>query len=179
MGNFKEKIAKIKAMVFDVDGVLTDGGIIPTADGDFIRKYNAKDGYAMGYALRNGYIVAIITGGVGASLRRRFDLLGVKDFHYNIADKLPVLKGIMDKYELEPEQMLYIGDDIPDLECMNFVGVSVAPADGATEVVEAADYVSQFNGGGGCARDIIEQVLRSQGDWAQTTVGVQYDGFDD
>lgn len=179
MGNFKEDIAKVKAFVFDVDGVLTDGGIIPTADGDFIRKYNAKDGYAIGSALRNGYKVAIITGGVGASLSRRFDLLGVTRFYSNIANKLPVLKGFMEEFSLEPEQVLYMGDDIPDLPCMEYVGMPVAPANAVSEILEASRYVSQYDGGDACARDIIEQVMRSQGDWAKNTKGIYYVGFEE
>lgn len=178
MENFKEKIARVKAFVLDVDGVLTNGGIIPLADGDFIRQYNAKDGYAMGYALRNGYKIIIITGGVGASLSRRFDLLGVTEFHSNIADKLTVLKESLKRLEIEPEEALYMGDDIPDIESMNYVGVSVAPANAVSDVLEIADYVSQFDGGDACARDIIEQVLRARDDWGNDLKGVEFDEYD-
>ena len=172
MGNFKEDIAKVKAFVFDVDGVFTDGGIIPLADGDFIRKYYAKDGYAVAYALRHGYTVAIITGGRGRALEHRFRMLGVTRFYPNIANKLEVLKEVMEELSLQPEEVLFMGDDIPDLECMRYVGVPVCPADAATELLDTARYVSQFEGGKGCVRDVIEQVLRARDDWAKDLHGV-------
>lgn len=172
MGNFKEDIAKVKAFVFDVDGVFTDGGIIPLTDGDFIRKYNAKDGYAVTYAIRTGYPVAVITGGRGSSLELRFRMLGVTRFHPNIADKLTVLTDFMEEFSLSPEEVMFMGDDIPDLECMKHVGMPVCPADAASEIVEVSRYVSQFAGGCGCVRDVIEQVLRAHGKWAKNTKGL-------
>ncbi len=172
MGNFKEDIAKITTFVFDVDGVFTDGGIVPLADGDFIRTYYAKDGYAVAYALKHGYTVAIITGGRGPTLETRFRMLGVKHFYPNVADKLTVLKGLMEELSLERDEVMFMGDDIPDLECMCHVGMPVCPADAAMEIVEAARYVSQFDGGRGCVRDVVEQVLRARGDWAKDLYGV-------
>ncbi|MEG1622334.1 MAG: HAD hydrolase family protein [Alistipes sp.] len=172
MGNFKEDIVRTEALIFDVDGVLTDGGIIPLANGDFIRKYNAKDGYAIAYALRMGYHVCIITGGRGETLRRRLEMLGVTDVYMDCMDKLAALHGFCQKYSLDPANVIYMGDDIPDLECMQAVGIPVCPADAASEVAEASRYVSEFAGGCGCARDIIEQVLRSRGDWAKNSKGV-------
>ena len=146
MGNFKEDIVKTEAFIFDVDGVMTDGGIMPLVDGDFIRKYYAKDGYAIAYALRMGYKVCIITGGRGATLDHRLKMLGITD--------------------------VYMGDDIPDLECMKAVGIPVCPSDAASEVIEASRYVSEFAGGHGCVRDIIEQVLRARDDWARDSRGM-------
>ena len=172
MGNFKEDIAKIEAMVFDVDGVMTDGRIIPTAEGDFIRCYNCKDGYALAYAIRHGYRVCIITGGYGAILERRLRMLGVKDYFIDCMDKITTLRDYMRKYDLKPEQVLYMGDDIPDLECMREVGMAVCPADSAPEVIEVSRYVSEFEGGRGAVRDIVEQVLRAKGDWAKNSEGV-------
>lgn len=167
MGNFKEDIAKIEAFVFDVDGVFTDGGVTPLPDGDFLRKYNAKDGYAVAYAIRRGYKVAIITGGVGETLRMRFRMLGVTYFRDNCHKKLEVMKEFLQEHGLEPDRVLFMGDDIPDLEAMRHAGIAVCPADAATEIIEASRYVSQMPGGGGCVRDIVEQVLRARGDWAQ------------
>ena len=172
MGNFKEDIAKIEAMIFDVDGVMTDGRIIPTAEGDFLRCYNCKDGYALAYAIRHGYRVCIITGGYGAILERRLRMLGVKEYYIDCMDKMTTLREYMERHGLEPEQVLYMGDDIPDLECMRAVGMPVCPADSASEVLECSRYVSEYEGGRGAVRDIIEQVLRAKGDWAKSSEGV-------
>jgi 3-deoxy-D-manno-octulosonate 8-phosphate phosphatase (KDO 8-P phosphatase) len=172
MGNFKEEIAKVTTFVFDVDGVFTDGGIMPLPDGDFVRKYYAKDGYAVAYAVKAGYNVFIITGGRGAMLERRFKLLGVTALYTDCEDKVPVFERILEEYGLRREEVLFMGDDIPDLESMKAAGVAVCPADAATEILEAADYVSQYTGGMGCVRDIVEQVLRARGDWAKHFKGV-------
>ena len=130
MGNFKEDIARTEAFVFDVDGVFTDGNIMPLADGDFLRAYNAKDGYAVSYAVRQGYKIFIVTGGRGDILYKRFSYLGVTELHVNVSDKIAVLSGIMERHSLDPENVLFMGDDIPDLECMQAVGLPVCPADG-------------------------------------------------
>ncbi len=172
MGNFKEDIAKVEAMVFDVDGVMTDGRIIPTPEGDFIRCYNCKDGYALAYAIRHGYRVCIITGGYGATLERRLQMLGVQDYYIDCMDKITTLRSFIEKYGLNPEHVLFMGDDIPDLECMREVGIPVCPADSAAEVLAVSRYVSEFEGGRGAVRDIVEQVLRARGDWAKSSEGV-------
>lgn len=172
MGNFKEDIARVEAMIFDVDGVMTDGRIIPTAEGDFIRCYNCKDGYALAYAIRHGYRVCVITGGYGKILERRLRMLGMQDFYIDCMDKITTLREYMKKYNLNPENVLYMGDDIPDLECMREVGMPVCPADSAAEVIECSRYVSEFEGGRGAVRDIVEQVLRARGDWAKSSEGV-------
>lgn len=172
MGNFKEDIARTEALIFDVDGVMTDGGIIPLADGDFMRKYNAKDGYAIAYAVRMGYKIGIITGGRGESLRRRLNMLGLTKVYMDCMDKIGALREFCTEQEVRPEQVIYMGDDIPDLECMRAVGIPVCPSDAAAEVIEASRYVSEFAGGQGCVRDIVEQVLRARGDWALDSRGV-------
>lgn len=172
MGNFKEDIARVKAFVFDVDGVMTDGGIIPTPDGDFIRRYYAKDGYAMAYAIREGYKICVISGGRGEMLRRRLEMLGVERMYLNCMDKITAIKEFMSDYDLAAEEVIYMGDDIPDLECMRVVGIPVCPADACMEVIEASRYVSEYNGGYGAVRDIVEQVLRVQGRWAKNMQGV-------
>ncbi len=172
MGNFKEDIARTEALIFDVDGVMTDGGIIPLADGDFMRKYNAKDGYAIAYAVRMGLRIGIITGGRGESLRRRLDMLGLTKIYMDCMDKIAALEAFCAEQGVDPERVVYMGDDIPDLECMRAVGIPVCPADAAAEVIEASRYVSEFAGGQGCVRDIVEQVLRAQGRWALDSQGV-------
>lgn len=172
MGNFKEDIAKTEAFIFDVDGVMTDGGIIPTVDGDFIRRYNAKDGYAVAYAIRMGYKICIISGGRGKTLENRLNMLGVTEAHLDCMDKVSVMRDFFRRGNINSENVIYMGDDIPDLECMREVGIPVCPSDAVSEVVEASRYVSQFKGGEGCVRDIIEQVLRSHDAWAKDSHGI-------
>ncbi len=172
MGNFKEDIAKVEAFVFDVDGVFTDGGITPLADGDFLRTYYAKDGYAIAYALRQGYKIFIITGGRGATLQKRFEYLGVTELHMNCSDKITRFRDILKRYGLNSDHVVFMGDDIPDLECMRAAGIPVCPADAASEIIDAARYVSEYPGGHGCVRDILEQALRAQGKWAKDCQGV-------
>lgn len=173
MGNFKEDIARTEAFVFDVDGVFTDGTIVPLADGDFLRSYNAKDGYAVSYAIKQGYKIFIITGGRGEIMQKRFSYLGVTELHTNVADKKSVLLEIIDRHGLNAENVIFMGDDIPDVECMQAVGIPVCPSDASSEATEASRYVSEFGGGKGCVRDIIEQVLRSQNKWALHMKGIQ------
>ncbi len=167
MGNFKEDIAKIKVIVMDVDGVMTDGDIILTPDGDFLRKYNAKDGFAMAFALKKGYTLAVITGGRGECLERRFKMLGIKHLYTNCLAKYDALTDLIQKLGVDSEEVMFMGDDIPDVEPMRHVGMPVCPADAATEVISVSRYVSQFKGGEGCVRDVIEQVMRARGDWFQ------------
>ena len=165
MGNFKEDIARVRAFVFDVDGVFTDGGIIVTPEGDFVRKYNAKDGFALSHAIKKGYLTAVITGGRGNCLEARFRMLGIDKLYPGCLDKLNKLKEFMAEHDLKPDEVLFMGDDIPDVEPMTYVGMPVCPADAATEVVRVSRYVSPFKGGEGCIRDVVEQTLRARGDW--------------
>ncbi len=172
MGNFKEDIALVEAIVLDVDGVMTDGGIIPTPEGDFIRRYDAKDGYAIASALREGLKVCVISGGRGRMLENRLTMLGVSRMYLNCMDKVAAIEEFIYENNLTSEQVLYMGDDIPDLECMRMVGMPVCPADACMEVVEASRYVSEFTGGHGAVRDIVEQVMRAKGLWARNLKGV-------
>ena len=172
MGNFKEDVARVEAFVFDVDGVMTDGGVIPTPEGDFIRRYNAKDGYAIAYALREGFKVCVISGGRGKMLENRLTMLGVTKMYLNCMNKVEALEEFLAENDLDRQSVIYMGDDIPDLECMMRVGIPVCPADAAMEVVEASRYVSEYNGGHGAVRDIVEQVLRAKGCWAKNLKGV-------
>ena len=172
MGNFKEDIARTEAMVFDVDGVFTDGGITPTADGDFLREYNTKDGFVIRYAIKQGLPIFIITGGKGNNIERRFTDLGVTRIYKNADDKITNLKQIIADYGYNRENIIFMGDDAPDVECMKYVGIPVCPADAVSDVMDVARYVSEFNGGRGCVRDIVEQVLRAQGKWVKYSDGV-------
>lgn len=175
MGNFKEDIARVEAFIFDVDGVFTDGSITPVGNEEFYRTYYAQDGYAFTYAVKAGYKIFIITGGRGELLKYRFSYLGATEIHINCCDKISVMNDILERHAIDPANVLFMGDDIPDLECMAAVGVPVCPSDAASEIVEVSRYVSEYPGGRGCVRDIIEQVLRAQGRWALTLKGVHSD----
>ena len=172
MDNFKEKLTKVEAFVFDVDGVFTDGSLTPLLDGDFYRSYYARDGYAVTYAVSEGYRIYIITGGRGEIIKRRFEMLKVTELRINVGDKPAVLRELADRDGLDLAHTVYMGDDIPDLDAMRMVGVPVCPADACHEIVEVSAYVSQYAGGRGCVRDIIEQVLRAQGRWLKHTIGM-------
>lgn len=177
MGNFKEDITLVEAFIFDIDGVFTDGTFIPLPDNDYLRAYNAKDAYAVSYALKQGYKIFVITGGRGRTLESRFQYLGVTEFHSHVSDKIAVLHDICTRHELNPEHVVFMGDDIPDVECMRAVGIPVCPADAASEAIEAARYVSEFGGGKGCVRDIIEQALRAQRKWGLSLKGIHDGGI--
>ena len=170
--NFKELLADVEAIVFDVDGVMTDGGIMPLSDGDFIRKYNAKDGYALAYAVKHGFKIGVISGGFGKNLESRLNRLNIQHKYIGCMDKIAAIDDFVAKTGVKLENVVYMGDAIPDLEVLRYVGIPVAPADACSEVLEAAIYVSEHNGGAGAVRDIIEQVLRVKGIWALDSHGV-------
>ena len=165
-------MARADAFIGDVDGGMSDGGIIPTVDGDFIRRDNAQDGYALGYAVKMGYKVCIITGGRGKTLENRLRMLGINRYYTDCMDKITAMREYFADEGIDPAHAIYMGDDIPDLECMREVGIPVCPADAAAEVIEASRYVSEFRGGEGAVRDIVEQVLRARGQWALHAKGV-------
>ena len=164
--NYKAILPQIKTFIFDVDGVLTDGKILINSDGELLRSFDTKDGYAMKCALVKGFKIAIITGGRNEAVRERFKELGVIDIYLGAHHKLDAYQDLMDNYDLNPEEILYIGDDIPDIPVMEKVGLGCCPADAASDVKAMADYVSHKKGGEGCVRELIEQVLRVQGKWS-------------
>jgi 3-deoxy-D-manno-octulosonate 8-phosphate phosphatase (KDO 8-P phosphatase) len=166
MKNYKHLLPKIKTFIFDVDGVLTDGKILINSDDELLRSFDTKDGYAMKCALVKGFKIAIITGGRNEAVRERFKELGVIDIYLGTHHKLDAYQDLMDNYNLNPEEILYIGDDIPDIPVMEKVGLGCCPADAASDVKAMADYVSHKKGGEGCVRELIEQVLRVQGKWS-------------
>ena len=170
--NFKELLADVEAIVFDVDGVMTDGGIMPLPDGDFIRKYNAKDGYALAYAVTHGFKIGVISGGFGKTLESRLNRLHIEHKYLGCMDKIAAIDDFIAKSGVKRENIIYMGDDIPDLEVLSYVGIPVAPADACAEVLDSVIYVSEHNGGAGAVRDIIEQVLRVKGLWALDSKGV-------
>ena len=172
MDNFKEKLTCVEAFVFDVDGVFTEGHIVPLPGDDFLRAYFARDGYAVTYAISEGYKIYIITGGRGHLLHDRFEKLKVTKLFSNVGDKCAVLTELAEREGIDLAHTVYMGDDIPDLGVMRMVGLPVCPADAAHEIIEVSAYVSQYPGGKGCVRDIIEQTLRAQGKWLKHTIGM-------
>ncbi|GHT32733.1 hydrolase [Bacteroidia bacterium] len=163
--NFREKLKTIRAFVFDVDGVLSRNDISLSTDGEPMRTANIKDGYAMQLAVKKGYILAIITGAKTENIRVRYERLGLKDIYLAASHKITYLNDFLQKHNLNAENVLYMGDDIPDYEVMSAVGVAVCPSDAAEEIKAIACYVSPVEGGKGCARDVIEQTLKAQGKW--------------
>ena len=166
--NFKERLHQVKCFVFDVDGVLTDGSLA-VMPGELIRTMNIRDGYAIHEAVREGFIVAIISGGKSESVRTRLNNLGVTEVYLGVANKLEKLKEIISKYKLQPENILYMGDDLPDYEAMLYCHVPTCPQDAAFEIREVAIYVSDKSGGKGCVRDVIEQTMRLHNKWRYTS----------
>jgi len=158
---------KIRAVVFDLDGVLSSETISLGADGTPLRTVNIKDGYAIQLALKMGLRVAIISGCRIEAVRKRYEGLGMEDVYLGAAVKIQVYDQFKSRYALKDEEVLFMGDDIPDLEVMHRVGCPVCPADACPEVKECSIYVSDRKGGYGCGRDVIEQVLRAQGKWLQ------------
>lgn len=156
---------KIKALVFDVDGVLSSETIPLHPDGLPMRTVNIKDGYALQLAVKMGLHVAIITGGCSEAVRKRYEGLGITDIYMKAAVKTNEFSHLLEKYKLLPEEVLYMGDDIPDYEVMRICGLSCCPADAAPEIKAISVYVSHRNGGYGCGRDVIEQVLKAQKKW--------------
>lgn len=163
--NFKEDLQRVEAFAFDVDGVFTNGKVYLFDKEEFVRAVNIKDGYAIQYAVKKGYPIAIISGGDSSTVRKRFQKLGVTDIYLNSSDKMEDLKDFYFKYDLDLENILYMGDDIPDYEVMHACGIATCPADAAVEIKSISKYISNFNGGEGCVRDVIEQVLRLKGNW--------------
>lgn len=158
-------LTKIRALLFDIDGVLSAETISQGPDGEPVRTVNIKDGYALRLAQMSGLHIAIITGARPEAIRRRYELLGIEDIFLSCAVKMETYEKLKAKYSLEDDEVLYMGDDIPDYEIMSRVGCPVCPADAAPEIKDISIYVSHLKGGYGCGRDVVEQVLRAQGKW--------------
>lgn len=165
MINLLEPFGFIKTFIFDVDGVFTDSRLTIMEDGSMIRVMNVRDGLAVKMALKAGYRVIIITGGSSLGVVKRLKGLGVKDVFWGIQDKLAIYKEVISKYQLKEDQILYMGDDLPDIPVMRLIGLPTCPADAAQEVIKIAQFISPFGGGAGCVRDVIEKVMKVQGTW--------------
>ena len=165
--NYKEVLNSIKAFIFDIDGVLTNGKILITSKGDMYREMDTKDGFAIKYALNKGFKIAIISGGKDKGLEIRLQDLGIKNIFLGFTDKEKPFNDFIKNEDIKPNDILYMGDDIPDIKIMKKVLLATCPNDAVIDVKEISDYVSPKNGGQGCVREIIEQVLRVQNKWIQ------------
>ncbi len=165
MSNFKEELRKVEAFAFDVDGVLSNQTMPLHPGGEPMRTVNIKDGYALQLAVKKEYPIAIITGGKTEAVKKRFTSLGITDIYLGSYIKKEDFEDFIFKYDLDPENVLYMGDDLPDYEVMKMVGFPTCPADAVTEIKQISKYISNLNGGEGCVRDIIEQVLRLHNKW--------------
>lgn len=170
MGFFKDDLKKVRAFIFDVDGVLSRQSQSLTPEGELMRTSCTKDGYAIMYSIRKGYIVAVISGGGAPGVRERMEKLGLKpeDIYLKVPNKIEALEEIMQRYALSEEEIMYMGDDIPDYNVMTRVGLPVCPLDACEEIKGVARYISDTIGGEGCVRDVMAQVLKVRGDWMDT-----------
>jgi 3-deoxy-D-manno-octulosonate 8-phosphate phosphatase (KDO 8-P phosphatase) len=165
MGAINYNLQKIKALFFDIDGVLSRETVSLGKDGQPLRTVNIKDGYALQLAVKKGIHVAIISGGRGQCLHERYTALGIEEIHLGSSIKIDIYNRLKDKYQLTDEEILFMGDDIPDYEVMKQCGLACCPLDAATEIKQIAHYISPRCGGQGCGRDVIEQVLKAQEHW--------------
>lgn len=155
----------IKCIVLDVDGVLTNGNILVNEQGDQLRTFNVKDGYAIQYAVKQQINIFIITGAKSLGVQKRFENLGVQEIHLGVTDKLTLLNQLLVKHCISSDETLYIGDDMPDYICMQHVGVAIAPADAIDDIKQISHYVSTKKGGEGVVREIIEKMMKLQSKW--------------
>ena len=168
MNFFKEELKTIKAFAFDVDGVFSRHEMNITPEGELVRTSCTKDGYAMMYCIKKGYPVCIISGGCAPGIRERFQKLGIQDIYLGLANKVEALDEFLQKYCLKREEVMYMGDDIPDYNVMTQVGIPVCPADACEEIKSISRYISDIPGGLGCVRDVVSQVLKAKGEWMDT-----------
>ncbi len=163
--SYKQLLHNITTLIFDVDGVLTNGLVTIMPNGELVRNMNIKDGYALKTAVDKGFTVCIISGGKNEGVRTRLANLGIKDIYLGAHDKIQQYNELVKKYSLQPENVLYMGDDIPDSPVMKLVGMPCCPNDAASEIQSISKYISDKKGGEGCVRDVIEQILKVQEKW--------------
>ena len=163
--SYKTLLKDIKAFVFDVDGVLTDGTVIVDTQGQLLRNMNIKDGFALKAAADKKYPMCIISGGTNPGVQKRLEVLGISEVHLGAHHKKELLMDFIKRHDLTANQVCYMGDDLPDYEVMTMVGLACCPQDAVPEIKSIAQYISHRSGGKGCVRDIIEQVLKTQGNW--------------
>lgn len=159
------KFAQMRALFLDVDGVLTDGAVLVTEEGEQLRRFSIKDGYALQYAIKQGLIIVVISGAQSKGVLARLKGLGITEIYLGVADKLGLMEDIMQRFSLKSNEVVFIGDDIPDLLCMKQAGIGVCPSDAVEEVKKIADYISPKKGGEGCVREVIEMILKLTDRW--------------
>ncbi len=159
------EFSEINTFIFDVDGVLSDGSVIAYESGEQVRRFYVKDGYAIEKALAAGYHIVIISGGEQESVRKRLKFLGITDVFLGVKDKLALFSDYTKTRHIDPANILYMGDDIPDYKMLQLVGLPTCPADASIDIKPICKYVSPFDGGKGAVRDVIEKVMRAQGKW--------------
>jgi len=167
--SYKELMIDVTTFIFDVDGVLTNGSVTVFPNGELIRTMNTKDGYALKVAVNSGYNICVITGGNDKSVKMRLNGLGIKDIYLGSHNKLIEFHDFLKNNKINPNEVLYMGDDLPDLPVMLQVKLAACPKDAAPEIQNISQYVSQKKGGNGCVRDVIEQVMKVQDRWQQLT----------
>ena len=163
--NYKELLKEITTFILDVDGVLTNGKILVTSKGKMLREMNTKDGFIIKYALDKGFKIFIISGGTNKGVKERLKDLGIKEIFLGEYTKKDTYEKLIKKYNLKKDEIVYMGDDIPDIPVMKKIGVPCCPNDAVPDVKQISIYISKKNGGQGCVRDIIEQTLRVQNKW--------------
>ena len=163
--SYKEKLKNIKAFVFDVDGVFTDGSVYLLPGGNMCRVMNVLDGYAVVKAIKHNYVIGLITGGNDEMVKHRIHYLGIKDYYPKSADKMEDFENFKLKYGLKNNEILTMGDDIPDMKILEISGISACPENSVPEIKAISDYISPIQGGKGAVRDVIEQVMKVQGTW--------------
>ncbi len=163
--SYKEILNDITTFIFDIDGVLTDSSVHVSQNGEMLRIMNIRDGFAMKAAIESGYNLCIISGGSNDGVRIRIQNLGIKDIYLGSSDKVKTFQEYAEMYNINPEQVLYMGDDIPDYHVMKLVGLPTCPQDAVAEIKAISKYISHKNGGKGAVREIIEQVMKVQGKW--------------
>ena len=166
--NYKTLLNNVRAFVFDVDGVMTNGKVIITSEGEMYREMDTRDGFALKYALLKGFKIGIISGGTNEGVKKRLELLGVNKVYLGIHEKDIAFDDFVSTFNIKPYQVLYMGDDVPDIPVMEKVGVSTCPQDAVSDVKRVVDYVSHKKGGDGCVREIVEQVMRVQDKWVSS-----------
>jgi len=172
--SYKEIMPQITTFIFDVDGVLTNGIVTITSQGELVRNMHTKDGFALKTAVNKGYNVCIISGGTNEGIRMRLNGLGIKDIYLGTHNKIEQFEEYITTNLINSENVLYMGDDIPDYPVMKLVGLPSCPKDAVPEIQDISEYISQKKGGKGCVRDVIEQVLKVQGKW-NGTFDAKYD----
>jgi 3-deoxy-D-manno-octulosonate 8-phosphate phosphatase (KDO 8-P phosphatase) len=158
-------LRKITTLIFDVDGVFTDSKVIVMENGDLVRTMNTRDGQALKYALDAGYNIVIITKGFSTGVRKRFEMLGIQYIYDRLTYKEEKFEEIKSILDVNNEQILYMGDDLPDLRLIRAAGCGACPSDAVAEIIEAANYISPLKGGEGCVREIVERIMKIQGKW--------------